>query len=104
MPELRGCVNDVLAIGPLLIGAVLSGSSIATIFSFYCVNVDQGYPKENIRTLTDDADDPRQWPTKENILAQINWLVQDAKPNDRLFFHCASLFSHFRPPSTKLTR
>ena len=55
--------------------------------------------------LTDDSTNPRQKPTKQNIVrisfvvfevvlncAQIqamHWLVRDAKPNDSLFFHCA---------------
>lgn len=37
--------------------------------------------------LTDDARNPRQIPTRANILAAMQWLVQGAKPNDSLFFH-----------------
>lgn len=37
--------------------------------------------------LTDDANNRRQVPTKQNILDAINWLVKGAQPNDSLFFH-----------------
>lgn len=38
-------------------------------------------------TLTDDAPNPRQKPTKQNILQAMEWLVRGARPNDSLFFH-----------------
>lgn len=56
--------------------------------------------------LTDDAQNSRQIPTKQNIvcctslyvsslrlirssqLQAMQWLVRDAQPNDSLFFHC----------------
>ncbi|KJA13941.1 hypothetical protein HYPSUDRAFT_49516 [Hypholoma sublateritium FD-334 SS-4] len=65
--ELHGCVHDVLAMGQFLI--------------------DQGYLRENIRTLTDDVNDRTRWPTKMNILANIDWLVRDSKESDTFFFH-----------------
>jgi hypothetical protein len=37
--------------------------------------------------LTDDARNPRQIPTRENMIAAMNWLVDGARPNDSLFFH-----------------
>jgi len=37
--------------------------------------------------LTDDAQNQRQVPTKQNIIAAMEWLVRDAKPHDSLFFH-----------------
>lgn len=39
--------------------------------------------------LVDDARNPRQLPTKQNIIDAMRWLVRDACPNDSLFFHCA---------------
>ena len=37
--------------------------------------------------LTDDQQDPRSVPTKENIIRAMQWLVSEAQPNDSLFFH-----------------
>jgi hypothetical protein len=41
--------------------------------------------------LTDDAQNPRQHPTRENIVNAMQWLVRGAAPNDSLFFHCNGL-------------
>ena len=30
---------------------------------------------------------PRQIPTRANMIAAMQWLVRDAQPNDSLFFH-----------------
>lgn len=32
--------------------------------------------------LTDDQSDPRFIPTKQNMIAAMQWLVRDARPND----------------------
>lgn len=37
--------------------------------------------------LTDDASNPRQVPTVQNIVQAMQWLVTGASPNDSLFFH-----------------
>jgi len=37
--------------------------------------------------LTDDARNPRQIPTRANMIAAMQWLVNGAQPNDALFFH-----------------
>jgi hypothetical protein len=37
--------------------------------------------------LVDDARNPRQIPTRANMIAAMQWLVAGAKPNDSLFFH-----------------
>jgi metacaspase-1 len=37
--------------------------------------------------LTDDQQDPRFQPTRENIIRAMHWLVKDARANDSLFFH-----------------
>lgn len=42
--------------------------------------------------LTDDAKDPRQQPTRQNILNAMQWLVSGAQPNDALFFHYSCVF------------
>lgn len=46
-----------------------------------------GYKQEDIVLLTDDARNPRQIPTRENMIAAMGWLVDGARPNDSLFFH-----------------
>lgn len=42
---------------------------------------------EMIVTLTDDQRQVDKQPTRANILKAMKWLVQDAKPGDRFFFH-----------------
>ncbi|KAJ7593222.1 peptidase C14, caspase domain-containing protein [Mycena floridula] len=66
--ELRGCINDA-----------------RNIQRFLCSQF--GYKQEDIVMLTDDARNPRQLPTRENILNAMQWLVNGAHPNDSLFFH-----------------
>jgi hypothetical protein len=46
-----------------------------------------GYKADDIVMLTDDARNPRQMPTKDNIIHAMQWLVRGAQPNDSLFFH-----------------
>ncbi|KAK0213413.1 caspase domain-containing protein [Desarmillaria ectypa] len=66
--ELRGCINDARHIRDFLIRY-------------------WGYKKEDIVMLTDDATNPRQRPTRRNMIDAMHWLVKDAQPNDSLFFH-----------------
>jgi len=66
--ELRGCINDA-----------------RNIQQFLCAKF--GYHNQDIVLLTDDAQNQRQIPTRENILNAMQWLVQGAAPNDSLFFH-----------------
>jgi len=66
--ELKGCINDAL-----------------NVKRFLCSTF--GYKEEDIVMLTDDAQNPRQVPTKANMISAMQWLVRDAKPNDSLFFH-----------------
>jgi metacaspase-1 len=47
-----------------------------------------GFELQDSVLLVDDSSDPRQLPTKANLMAAIHWLVNDAQPNDSLFFHC----------------
>ncbi|KAF9113609.1 Ca(2+)-dependent cysteine protease [Mortierella sp. AM989] len=61
--ELRGCINDV-----------------KNIKNFVAQNF--GFSEENSVTLTDDQQDPSRIPTRANILSAMEWLVQDAQPND----------------------
>lgn len=66
--QLRGCVNDVKNMSSFLIDRY-------------------GYKREDMVILTDDQQNPRSIPTKQNILQAMHWLVKDAKPGDSLFFH-----------------
>ncbi|KAI0710229.1 caspase domain-containing protein [Earliella scabrosa] len=66
--ELKGCINDVQNVSRFL----------QDIW---------GYRHEDMVLLTDDATNPRQTPTRDNILAAMQWLVRGAQPNDSLFFH-----------------
>ncbi|KIR35949.1 metacaspase-1 [Cryptococcus deuterogattii MMRL2647] len=65
---LAGCINDAHNVQKFLIERY-------------------GYKSEDIVMLTDDARNSRQIPTRANILAAMQWLVQGAQPNDSLFFH-----------------
>ncbi|EIN07797.1 peptidase C14 [Punctularia strigosozonata HHB-11173 SS5] len=66
--ELKGCINDA-----------------NNMVNFLCSSY--GYNRDDIVMLTDDAQNARQIPTKENIFQAMQWLVRDAQPNDSLFFH-----------------
>lgn len=45
------------------------------------------YNPADIVMLTDDAQDPRSVPTRENMLRGMMWLVDGAQRDDSLFFH-----------------
>ncbi|KIY44706.1 peptidase C14, partial [Fistulina hepatica ATCC 64428] len=66
--ELKGCINDA-----------------HNIRRFLCSSY--GYNEDDIVMLTDDSKNPRQIPTRENMLAAMKWLVDGAQPHDSLFFH-----------------
>ncbi|KAA1479737.1 hypothetical protein DENSPDRAFT_789529 [Dentipellis sp. KUC8613] len=65
---LHGCVNDAKSVYRFLI-------------KYY------HYDPKNIILLTDDARNPRDQPTRANMLAAMRWLVKGARPHDSLFFH-----------------
>ncbi|KAJ9108640.1 Ca(2+)-dependent cysteine protease [Naganishia adeliensis] len=66
--ELKGCINDA-----------------QNMSKFLCERF--GYKQDDIVMLVDDARNPRQTPTRANMIAAMQWLVAGAKPNDSLFFH-----------------
>jgi hypothetical protein len=66
--ELRGCINDV-------------HNMKAFLMEFY------NFKLENMVVLTDDQQDPKFVPTRQNMLNAMRWLVSDAHPNDSFFFH-----------------
>ncbi|KAI0784526.1 caspase domain-containing protein [Abortiporus biennis] len=68
--ELKGCINDANNVKRFLI-------------EFF------HYKPEDIVILTDDSQNPRQIPTKANMIEAMRWLTRDARPNDALFFHYA---------------
>lgn len=66
--ELYGCVNDAVNVQNLLIERF-------------------GYKACDMVLLVDDSPDPKHRPTRENIMAAMAWLTEDAKSDDSLFFH-----------------
>jgi len=68
--ELRGCINDILAIK----------SHFKT-----SLNVDES--NAEFRILSEANHDPIFHPTRANILKGFAWLVAGANENTRLFFH-----------------
>uniref|UniRef100_A0A0W0EY84 Peptidase C14 caspase domain-containing protein n=1 Tax=Moniliophthora roreri TaxID=221103 RepID=A0A0W0EY84_MONRR len=66
--ELRGCINDA-----------------NNMANFLCSHF--GYKREDIVMLTDDNSNPRQIPTRANMIQAMQWLVRGAAPNDSLFLH-----------------
>ncbi|KAF8581082.1 peptidase C14 [Ramaria rubella] len=66
--ELRGCHNDA-----------------RNVVNFLCSRFS--YKQDDIVVLMDNTPDPRKIPTRANIIAAMQWLVRDARPNDSLFFH-----------------
>ncbi|THU86580.1 peptidase C14 [Dendrothele bispora CBS 962.96] len=65
--ELRSCINDAEHVRAFLI-------------QYY------DFKYEDIVILADDRENPRQQPTRRNIIDAMYWLVKDARPNDSLFF------------------
>lgn len=61
--ELRGCVNDI--------------NDMIRFIS----DTNDVYKKEHILTLTD------KYATKKAIVANLNWLIEDAQAGDQLLFH-----------------
>ncbi|KNZ62290.1 hypothetical protein VP01_128g2 [Puccinia sorghi] len=67
--ELRGCHNDALNMQKFLIERY-------------------NYKQEDMVVLLDTPGaNPRQVPTRANIISAMQWLVSNAQPNDSLFFH-----------------
>lgn len=66
--ELGGCVNDA-------------------VNQFKALEQHFGFTRDEMRLLTEDRTDPELHPTKEHILAGIDWLMADNSPGDLLFFH-----------------
>lgn len=66
--QLRGCINDV-----------------RNMASFLAKDPASNW--EDMIILTDDHRSLETLPTKKNILRAMHWLVENARPNDSLFFH-----------------
>ncbi|KAL7422080.1 Ca(2+)-dependent cysteine protease [Cryptotrichosporon argae] len=66
--QLEGCINDA-----------------RNVERFICERF--GYDPSDIVILTDDAEDDRQYPSRENMLRAMQWLVDGAEQDDALFFH-----------------
>ncbi|KAH9026808.1 peptidase C14, caspase domain-containing protein [Lactarius pseudohatsudake] len=66
--QLDGCVNDAKNVYHFLIDRL-------------------GFRTRDIIRLTDEARDPRNLPTRANILGAMRWLVRGARKHDSLFFH-----------------
>jgi hypothetical protein len=50
--------------------------------------INKFYPNcKNFRILTDESTNDNLKPTRKNILDSINWLVQDLKKGDSIYFH-----------------
>lgn len=49
--------------------------------------ISRGYKEGDIVVLTDDAENPRNMPTRKNMIDAMHWLVRNARPDDSLFFH-----------------
>jgi hypothetical protein len=64
--ELRGCINDVINIKKFLIN-------------------DYGFTEDEIVMLTETS--RKKYPSRENIIKYMKWLVQDNDENSRLFIH-----------------
>lgn len=66
--QLHGCINDVANMARFL-------------------HESHGYRREDMVILTDDQTNPMSIPCKANMLRAMQWLVNDAQPNDALFIH-----------------
>lgn len=77
--ELRGCINDVKRMQGLLVHTY-------------------GFPSDCIMVLTDDQKS-RGKPTRQNILAGMQWLTAGVQPGDVLFFHYSGHGAQQQDPS-----
>ncbi|KAI0056250.1 hypothetical protein BV25DRAFT_1832481 [Artomyces pyxidatus] len=66
--ELHGCINDAKDACDFLVD-------------------HYNYSRTEVRVLTDDAEEPDNLPTRANIEAAMQWLVEDAQTHDSLFIH-----------------
>jgi len=66
--QLQGCINDA-----------------KYLMNFLKENYD--FKDENFRIMTDDAEDEKLIPTRENIINSMKWLTEGAKSGDSLLFH-----------------
>ncbi|KAG2212989.1 hypothetical protein INT46_011490 [Mucor plumbeus] len=66
--ELNGCINDVANIKEFLM-------------SLY------DFQEKDMVILTDDREEDKFRPTRNNIIAAMQWLVNDAEPDDSFFLH-----------------
>jgi hypothetical protein len=48
----------------------------------------RGFKSKDIVLLTDESLNPRQLPTRKNMMDAMYWLVRGARMDDSLFFHC----------------
>lgn len=76
--QLSGCINDIRNVEKILVGI--------------------GKYKE-IHKLHDNTSEADKRPTKATILKELDWLVADAKPGDRLWFHYSGHGSQVRDRS-----
>ncbi|KAI9454190.1 caspase domain-containing protein, partial [Russula earlei] len=75
--QLDGCVSDANNMYRFLVGKL-------------------GFRNRDIIHLTDDARNPRNQPTRLNILGAMRWLVRGARKHDSLFFHYSGHGSQVR--------
>lgn len=73
--ELAGCINDVKNIQNFIICQYNCFSVKLRLTNL--LEAQYGYKKEDIVMLTDDATNPRQKPTRENIVGRILFYFQD---------------------------
>ncbi|KAI0055440.1 peptidase C14 [Artomyces pyxidatus] len=66
--ELHGCIND-------------AKEAYQFIIDKY------HYDQADVMLLTDDAEDERNLPTRENIVSAMHWLLEGAQMHDSLFIH-----------------
>lgn len=84
---LRGCINDAHNVQKFLIGT-LRVHTVRSSKGDGLIRAERyHYKQEDIVMLTDDSRNPRQIPTRANMIQAMNWLVQGARPDDALFFH-----------------
>lgn len=84
--ELQGCVNDARNMYQFLMG-LHRVHLIPWSWHNWWVEKHR-YSHSNIIVLTDDNTNPRNQPTRKNMLNAMRWLVEDACPDDALFIHC----------------
>ena len=86
--ELNGCVNDAKNVREFLMSRFHAFHTTHRTIRIISSTGQWNFKSRDIWILTDDTRNPKNLPTKANIINAMRWLVSGACANDSLFIHC----------------